>query len=56
MESQNAFASDSNHLLRKNELLKAFLDLEILFYEEALIERKKDSNLALVARLVAQKH
>ena len=56
VESQNAFASDSNHLLRKNELLKAFLDLEILFYEEALIERKKDSNLALVARLVAQKH
>ncbi|TLD85261.1 methyltransferase domain-containing protein [Helicobacter sp. MIT 11-5569] len=55
VESQNAFTSDSSHLLRKNELLRAFLDLEILFYEETLITREKDSSLALVARLVAQK-
>ncbi len=54
-ESQNAFASDSSHLLRKNELLCAFLELEILFYEEALIKRTKDSKKALVARLVAKK-
>lgn len=55
-QSQNAFASDSAHLLHKNELLRAFLDLEILFYEETLIKRTKDSNssLALVARLVAK--
>ncbi|MDY5615822.1 MAG: methyltransferase domain-containing protein [Helicobacter sp.] len=54
-ESHNAFASDSSHLLRKNELLRAFLDLEILFYEEKLISRNRDSHtLALVARLVAR--
>lgn len=54
-ESHNAFASDSSHLLRKNELLRAFLDLEILFYEEKLICRNQDSHsLALVARLVAR--
>lgn len=52
-ESQNAFASDSSHLLHKNELLHAFLDLEILFYEETLIQRTQDS-LALVARLVGR--
>ncbi|MBX7491345.1 class I SAM-dependent methyltransferase [Helicobacter turcicus] len=55
VELHNAFARDSAHLLRKNELLRAFLDLEVLFYEEALIVRSKDSGLALVARLVAQK-
>lgn len=54
VELHNAFASDSAHLLHKNELLRAFLDLEILFYEEALIER--NSTYALVVRLVAQKH
>lgn len=53
IESQNAFASDSSHLLHKNELLHAFLDLEILFYEETLIQRTQDS-LALVARLVGK--
>ncbi len=42
------------HLLHKNELLHAFLDLEILFYEETLIPRAKDSSLALVARLVGR--
>ncbi|WP_299548870.1 methyltransferase domain-containing protein [uncultured Helicobacter sp.] len=52
IESQNAFVSDSSHLLRKNELLRAFLDLEILFYEEALIEHK--GNFSLIARLVAK--
>ena len=55
IELHNAFASDSSHLLHKNELLRAFLELEILFYEENLIERTKDSTLALVARLVARK-
>lgn len=55
VESHNAFASDSNHLLRKNELLRAFLDLEILFYEEALSMRHLTQSLALVARLVARK-
>lgn len=56
IESHNAFASDSAHLLHKNELLHAFLDLEILFYEETLIQRTKDSDspLALIARLVAK--
>lgn len=54
IESHNAFASDSSHLLHKNELLHAFLDLEILFYEETLIPRSKDSSLALVARLVGR--
>lgn len=54
-EAHNAFASDSSHLLRKNELLRAFLDLEILHYEEKLISRNRDSGtLALVARLVAR--
>lgn len=54
-ETFNAFAKDSSHLLRKNELLKSFLDLEILFYQEKLIQRNnKDSSLALVARLVAR--
>ena len=54
-EAFNAFAKDSSHLLRKNELLKSFLDLEILFYQEKLIQRNnKDSSLALVARLVAR--
>lgn len=53
IESHNAFASDSSHLLRKNELLHAFLDLEILFYEESLITHTKDS-LALIARLVGK--
>lgn len=54
IESYNAFASDSSHLLHKNELLHAFLDLEILFYEEALIPHTKTSSLALVARLVGK--
>lgn len=54
VKEYNAFAQDSTHLLRKNELLRAFFDLEILFYEEVLIERIKDSSLAFVARLVAK--
>ena len=54
-EAHNAFASNSPHLLRKNELLRAFLDLEILYYEEKLICKNQITNtLALVARLVAR--
>lgn len=51
-ESLNAFTGDSTYLLRKNELLRAFLDLEILFYEETLLAHH-DSPV-LVVRLVAR--
>ena len=54
IESYNAFVQDSNHLLHKNEHLHAFLNLEILFYEETLIPHIKDSTFALVARLVGK--
>lgn len=54
-ENLNAFAKDSSHLLYKNELLRAFLDLEILFYEEKIIERTRSPlSKALVASLVAK--
>lgn len=41
-----------NHMLHKNELLRAFLNLDILFYEESLLNKNDDSTL--VARLVAR--
>ncbi|WP_104721566.1 class I SAM-dependent methyltransferase [Helicobacter mesocricetorum] len=55
-ESCNAPISNPSHLLRKNELLKAFLDLEILFYEEKLTQVSNNYSpaFAITARLVAR--
>ena len=54
-ESYNA-STNPSHFLRKNELLRAFLDLEILFYEEkhTQILNSQSSTPAITARLVAR--
>ena len=55
-ETYNAPITNPSHFLRKNELLKAFLDLEILFYEEkpTQILNNQSSTFAVTARLVAR--
>ncbi|AWI33317.1 class I SAM-dependent methyltransferase [Helicobacter apodemus] len=55
-ETYNTPITNPSHFLRKNELLKAFLDLEILFYEEkpTQILNNQSSTFAVTARLVAR--
>lgn len=44
--------SNINHILHKNELLRSFINLEIIFYKETYLNKNDKSTL--VARMVAR--